>query len=198
MKRIFTAIDISDAGRVRCADYIEKLRNEFTDLRVGWEKSEKLHLTLKFLGDIDENQLQSLIESVEATARQFAEFKLKISNTGVFPAARTRRILWLGVSDEQGILPEVYRVLETECERRGSAREKRNFKPHLTIARLREPHKSVQLVEKHLSESFQSDEFTVSGVTIYESLLQKSGSVYSVVSKYQFKEKEILTTDLHG
>ncbi len=192
MKRIFTAIDISDETRIQCADYIEKLRSEFADLRVGWDKPEKLHLTMKFLGDIDENQLQNLTEAVEATARQFAKFSLKISKTGAFPAAKNARILWLGVADEQGILPKLNRVLETECEQRGLAKEKRNFKAHLTIARLREPQNSARLVEKHLSESFESEEFTVSGITIYESRLQKSGSIYQQVSGFRFKVKNQL------
>lgn len=196
MKRIFTAIDVSDEARTQCADHIEKLRNEFPNLRVGWEKPEKLHLTLKFLGDVDETQLRNLTESVTATARQFAEFKLKISQTGVFPAKRNAQILWLGVSNEQGILPEVNRILEDECERRGLTKEKRGFKAHLTIARLREPHQSLKLMEKHLSENFRSDEFTISGVTIYESVLQKFGSIYSVVSKHEFRGVE--TVDAHG
>jgi len=55
MKRIFTAIDISGEARKMAADYIENLRGEFSQIRVGWERAEKLHLTLKFFGDIDEN-----------------------------------------------------------------------------------------------------------------------------------------------
>ena len=187
MKRIFTAIDISDGARAKCASYVENLKGVFPHLRVGWEKPEKLHFTLKFLGDIDEAQLRNLTEAVAAATGPISIFKIRIAKTGAFPSKRNARILWLGVNDEQANMPKLKEVLESKCFERGLAKENRGFKAHLTIARLREPHKSSELVEKHLSENFVSDEFTVSAVTIYESRLQKSGSIYSIVSKHEFK-----------
>lgn len=100
MKRIFTAIDLSDEARSEVSDYIEKLRGEFRGLRVGWERAEKLHLTLKFLGDLYETDLQNLIEAVEKAAKQISGFDLQISQTGAFPTKRNARILWLGLKDE--------------------------------------------------------------------------------------------------
>jgi 2'-5' RNA ligase len=97
------------------------------------------------------------------------------------------------VADKQGKLRELNENLERECEKAGFAKEKRNFKPHLTIARLREPHKSTLLVERHLMEEFLSEKFEVSEIVIYESLLQKTGSIYSIVSKHQLIEN--LTAD---
>lgn len=179
MQRIFTAIDISDEACQKVSDYIENLHGEFSNLRVGWERAEKLHLTLKFTGDIDREQLKSLIEAVEATVEQISKFKLQISETGAFPSPRNARILWLGVRDEQGNMQQLNEILETECERKGFEKEKRNFKPHLTIARLREPAKSKELVVKHLRNDFGAIEFAVSEIVIYESRLQKSGSIYT-------------------
>ena len=60
IKRIFIAIDISADVREKTAEYIQDLRKDFQDLRVGWERAGKLHLTLKFLGDVDENQINNL------------------------------------------------------------------------------------------------------------------------------------------
>lgn len=183
MKRIFTAIDISEETREKVADYIKALHSEFPNLRVGWEKPEKLHLTLKFLGDIDERELKNLIEAVGKMAKRISKFKLQIVQTGVFPSRKNARILWLGVKDETEKLRNLNEILESECERFGFAKEKRNFKAHLTIARLREPQNSKALIEKHLENEFKSAEFDVSEIVIYESRLQKSGSIYSVVSK---------------
>ncbi len=187
MKRTFTAIDVSDEARTKIADYLEHLRGEFTNLRVGWDKAEKLHLTLKFLGDIDEKELEDLTEAVAGTAKQISNFKLQIIGTGVFPLPRKARILWLGVKDETGRLQKLNEILETECAARNFAKETRFFKPHLTVARLREPHKSKELVERHLQNEFESDKFKVSEIVIYESRLQKTGSIYSVVSRQQLK-----------
>ncbi len=188
MKRVFTAIDISDQARAKVSDYIKILRDEFPDLRVGWDKPEKLHLTLKFLGDINERHLENLIEAVRETAKRISSIKLRISGTGVFPSKRNARVLWLGVKDEKKSLQKLNGILETQCEAKGFARETRNFKPHLTVARLRAPHKSKELIGRHSENDFQSAEFEASEITIYESRLQKSGSIYSIVSKYKLKE----------
>ena len=179
MKRIFTAIDISAEARQKVSDYIADLQAEFPMVRVGWERAEKLHLTLKFLGDIDEIKLQNLTDAVNETAKRLSDFKLRISQTGVFPSIKKARVLWLGIEYETGSMQKLNEILETECEGKGFSREKRSFKPHLTIARLREPQSSFKLIEKHLQNDFESDEFTVSGITIYESRLQKTGSIYT-------------------
>ena len=161
-KRIFVAIDISDEARKRVSEYSETLKRDFPDLRVGWEKNEKLHLTLKFLGDTNEKQLENLVEIVSKIAEQISDFKLQISNTDVFPSPRNPRILWLGVNDGKGSLLQISEILENECEKIGFPKEKRNFKAHLTIARLREPHKSKEIAQKHLENKFEPVEFTVS------------------------------------
>jgi len=192
-KRIFVAVDISDQARGKVTDYIEHLRDEFSNLRAGWERAEKLHLTLKFLGDIDSTELKNLTEAVEKTAQQFSNFNLKISQTGAFPSKRNARILWLGIDDEQENLQKINDVLETECEQKGFVKESRKFKAHLTIGRLREPNKSKELIDRHLNKTFAAVEFKVSEIVIYESRLQKSGSIYSVVSKHHFEEN--LTAD---
>lgn len=188
MKRIFVAIYISEEARGKVADYIETLRGEFAAIRVGWEKPEKLHLTMKFIGDIDDEQLKYLTEAVEKMARQISNFKLQISDTGVFPSPRNARILWLGLQDEKESLQKLNEILENECERVGFVKEKRNLKAHLTVARLREPQKSNELARKHLQNKFAAAEFKACEIVIYASELLPRGSIYSVVSKHEFKE----------
>jgi 2'-5' RNA ligase len=186
MKRIFLAIDISDEARRKVSDYIAALHSEFPKLRVGWEKPEKLHLTMKFLGNINDEQLRKLTGAVEKTALQISNFNFQIAKTGAFPSLRDARILWLGLQDEKGSLRKLNEILETECERIGFEKEKRDFKPHLTIARLREPRNSKELTQIHLQNEFETIEFEVSEITIYESKLQPNGSIYSIVSKHLF------------
>jgi 2'-5' RNA ligase len=185
-KRIFVAIDISDKARASVADYIENLRRHFAQIRVGWERAEKLHLTMKFLGDIDETRLENLIEAVENTARQVSDFKLQISSTGVFPSLKKARILWLGLEDEKGSLRNLNEILEVECEKLNFAKEKRDFKPHLTIARLREPHKSLELVRAHVENDFKTSSFDVNEVIVFQSELQTSGSLYTPLYRRSF------------
>lgn len=188
MKRIFAAVDISNQARKQISNYIETLRGEFPELLVGWEKAEKLHITMRFFGDVEDRKVLLLSNLFEDFARQISPFNLQITKTGVFPSLRDARVLWFGLQDEKGSLSEIKNNLENECERIGFKKEKRVFEPHLTIARLRQPEKSKDLIEKHLQTNFESAEFNVGEITIYESRLLPKGSVYSIVSKHEFRK----------
>jgi 2'-5' RNA ligase len=185
MKRIFVAIDISDAARQRAAAHIENLRRAFPRLRVGWERPEKLHLTVKFLGDVDETKLVMLDDAVRRTAQHVPAFALRIGGCGTFPANKRARVLWLGVEGLDGGFQRLHEVLESESAKPGFARETRDLKPHLTIARLREPESSAPLVERHLRTQFEPVEFEAGEIVIYESRLQPAGSVYSPIARYE-------------
>lgn len=187
-KRIFTAVDISDEARQKVSVCIESLRRQFPDLPVGWVKPEKLHLTLKFFGDVGEIGFKNVEKAVEQTVHQISEFKfqisdfkLKIHSTGVFRNVRNPKILWIGLEDNADLLKTTNEVLENECAKIGFAKEKRIFKPHLTIARLREPHKSKKLAETHLKREFPPIEFEVKSIAIYESTLLQTGSIYQKI-----------------
>lgn len=186
-KRIFVAVEISDDARGKVKDYISSLKEEFSDVKVGWDKPEKLHLTLKFFGDTDEEQLEKLKEISQRIAGQISNFKLQISKTGVFPSPRNARILWLGVEGDVEELQKINSILETECEKIGFKKEKRIYKPHLTIGRIREPQKAKKLALTHLENKFETVSFEVSELVIYESKLQPSGSIYSKVQGSKFK-----------
>lgn len=196
MRRIFTSIDISEEARIKAAEYIKNLRKEFSHVRVGWERAEKLHLTLKFFGDVDDEQLTNLTSAVEESAKRFSDFKLQITETGVFPSKENARVLWLGVRDEKESLQNLNEILENECEKRGFAKEKRNFKAHLTIARLREPHKSIKLANFHAQCEFLSNEFTVSELIIVQSQLSASGSRYTPLFRAQFHKPDLPLTSI--
>ena len=185
-KRIFTAIDICHEAREKVSVYIESLRREFPDLRVGWEKAEKLHLTLRFFGGVDRNGLKNIENAVEETAQQISDFKLIIHSTGVFPNVRGAKILWLGLEDKTNLLKKTNEVLENECAKFDFAKEKRNFKPHLTIARLREPEKSKRLAVTHLKNEFPPIEFDAKSIVIYESKLLPNGSIYRKIEDFSF------------
>jgi 2'-5' RNA ligase len=185
--RVFTAVDVSEEVREKTAAYISKLRQLYWKIPVGWEKPEKLHLTLKFLGDIDAAQLEKLKNVVEAAASNTEQLSLTIENTGVFPPRSCPRVLWLGVTEENLGLTKLQDLMEKEAEKAGFEREKRAYHPHLTIARLRVPAKSRELAQYHLQVGFPPINFEVNEVTIYKSEFVSGGSVYKVISKYKLK-----------
>lgn len=187
MKRIFIAVDVSEEARRRVSNYIENLRREFPKIRVGWEKAEKLHLTLKFFGDCGEKQVGEIEKIIEQISSGISNFKLQISETGVFPDKRNPRVLWIDVKDETGNLAKINDLLEAECEKIGFQRERRKYVPHLTIGRVREPNRARELAKKHLANEFEPVEFAVSEIVIYESQLKPTGAVYLRVRSFEFQ-----------
>jgi 2'-5' RNA ligase len=188
MRRIFVGLEIADEARKKIAEYIRELRAEFPDLRVSWEKEEKLHLTLKFFGAVEEAKLKLIDEALDESAAAIASIPIGISGTGIFPSKRKARVLWLGVEDKSTQFAKLSERFEQECGRRGFAREEREFNPHLTIARLREPARSGVLIVKHLSSEFPRVGFSVSEVSIFESLPTPQGSQYKILARKKLSD----------
>lgn len=186
MKRIFVAIDLSDEAREAVAAYMRTLRGH---IRAKWEKIEKLHITVKFAGSVDESELAELVRVAAMTAEKTAPFKIRIEDTGAFLKRRGSSVLWLGLA---AVYPpnkeDPFKNLAVQIDDAAVGREKRQFKPHLTIARLKAPKQSRQLVSKHLNAQFEPLEFLASELVVYESHLRPSGSQYEVVSTHRFNK----------
>ena len=178
MKRIFIAIDISEEAREKAAAYFDGLRRAFPMLRVGWERPEKLHLTLKFLGDVNEVVLEKVRQTTMDIAALAWPFRLSLTRTGRFPPNGDPKTLWIRVEDG-GNLSEISARLNDSLYRIGINAEKRRFTPHLTIGRLREPERSQELARRHIDSKFDPVAFDVRRITIYQSRLLPKGSIYT-------------------
>lgn len=186
MKRFFIAIDVPEKARRAAAAHIDVLRRAFPRSRVGWERPEKLHITLKFLGDLNDEQVVGLRQTVGKVVRQSEKFTVTIAGTGSFPPGGHPRILWLGAEDD-GTLEIIAARLEDELAESGFSREKRPFSPHITIARVREPRSSGELASLHTQTPIESVAFEVHEIVVYESKPQPSGSVYSTIANYPLR-----------
>ena len=156
------------------------------NLRVGWERPEKLHLTLKFLGDVTNEQLERLNKAPSNKLPPKPVLFTCVPAKPAFSRPYAKRAFYgWGWKMPAGNYSDLHRILETECEKTGFARETRDFKPHLTIARLREPGKSAGLAAAHLRAQIEPVEFEVPEIVIYESRLAPTGSVYTPVFKYK-------------
>jgi 2'-5' RNA ligase len=107
-------------------------------IRASWAKRPTLHLTLKFLGDVEEDELPEVVAAVARASSGVATFDFETSSLGAFPSPRRPRVLWLGVkpSDE---LFGLHAALEDELAELGVQRERRRFHPHITLGRMRDP-----------------------------------------------------------
>jgi len=175
MKRVFAAIDISEDVREEIRNYVAELRTGFEGVPVKWEKPEKLHITVKFAGLVDEEQLKAFREQIQKAAESVAPFQVKIASTGAFVKRRGPSVLWLGTK-VVSVGEDPFGSLAARLHENIS---KRPFRPHLTIARIKDSKKAKVLIEKHKAWSFESTPFEVSELGIYESALLPTGSVYS-------------------
>ncbi|OLE52031.1 MAG: 2'-5' RNA ligase [Acidobacteria bacterium 13_1_20CM_3_53_8] len=185
--RMFCAVPLSEDVRESVARYIESLRHLAPDVRASWDRPEKMHITLKFLGDIEASRVEALSRAAERAAREVEAFILLITGAGVFPARGLARVLWLGIEDETGSLARLQSALETESEREGFRREERSFHPHLTIARLRKPEGARKIAQLHQDTGFEAVRFPVSELLVIRSELGPQGSRYTEISKHQLK-----------
>ncbi|CDM64115.1 RNA 2',3'-cyclic phosphodiesterase [Pyrinomonas methylaliphatogenes] len=175
--RVFCAIALPDATRARLAERIGRLRASPQGFAARWERSEKLHLTLKFLGEIEASRLDALRSAAERAAMSVAPFELTLAGPGVFPPRGAARVLWLGLGDPSGRLAHLQASLEDECHKVGFPREARPFRPHITLARLRNP--APQLVKLHLELPVETERFAVHEMVIMRSELRPEGARYT-------------------
>ena len=182
--RVFCAVELPDSIRASAGEQIEALRRLAPDVRAGWERPEKLHITLKFLGEIEQARVGALAAAAERAARSLEPFDLSVEGAGAFPPRGAARVLWLGLKDSTSALALLQRRLEDECAAEGFDREARPFNPHVTIARLRLPAGARRLATLHEEKGFARAEFSVRDLVLIRSELGRGGSRYSLLSRH--------------
>lgn len=186
--RVFCAIDLPEEVKARVSEHAALLRQAFPLARVSWERPEKMHLTLKFVGEIKVARVEELSGAAGRAAAIVEPFELTIVGAGAFPPRGAARVLWLGVKDESGRLSSLHRSLEDECALAGFGREPRAFEPHLTLARIRAPHGARELGNAHREATFEPLTFNVSELVLMRSELGPGGSRYTVVSRQRLHD----------
>lgn len=178
MIRTFIAIELPEDVRA----LFEELQNGMRSfgVKARWVRPSNIHLTLKFLGDIDEGRVDSIDLEIKNTLKRHAAFKLQARGLGVFPGIKRPRVLWVGLSGQVNQLIDLQKELELGFEALGFPREKRPFKGHLTIGRFKqrtEPGKILDAMKTF--NGFTPREFMVRDVTFYKSVLKQTGAEYT-------------------
>ena len=184
--RVFCAVELPPEVRARAAEHGATLRDRVREARASWPRAENLHLTLKFLGEIEPGRVEALSSAASRAAQNTRPFNLTIEGAGAFPPRGTARVLWLGIKDSSGELARLQNNLEDECAREGFKREERPFHPHLTLARIRAPQGARELARLHQEAGFEAIEFAVTDLVVMRSELGPGGSRYTPVSRHEF------------
>jgi 2'-5' RNA ligase len=186
--RAFIAIDLVPEAIQRLDDFSKQLQREFGALPVRWIPVENMHLTLKFLGEVSEENLNVLTAMIRAEASACPPFDLSIGGLGVFPNAKRPRVIWLGV-EAPAELGDFQRRIEGETIKLGYPPDKRSFSPHFTLGRVlrRADRGEVQEISQRLDQ--QKSDFIaaspVEAVHLYKSDLKSTGAVYTHLAAAQ-------------
>jgi RNA 2',3'-cyclic 3'-phosphodiesterase len=135
--RTFIAIDLDDPIRRALRRVRDRLGPALHDRAVRWVRPESIHLTLKFLGEIDAEAVPRVAEATAGVCATVAPFSFRIGGFGFFPGLRNPRIFWVGIEPAGRSLAVLQEKIEEAMARLGFHREKRVFRPHLTLARIR-------------------------------------------------------------
>jgi 2'-5' RNA ligase len=181
--RTFIAVDIGKGIRDRAVALQEALARAGTDVK--WVEPENLHVTLLFLGEVDDRQVNSICQSVAVTCGQQQAFPVSIERAGCFPNARRPRILWVGVGEGTQELCALHDALEPPLLELGCyRREERQYSPHITLGRVKSDRPTEQLAAALAKQAgWRGGETTVEEVLVMSSELKPQGPVYTVLSR---------------
>jgi len=184
--RCFIAVEISRPVLVEIEEYINQLRPLASNIR--WTKTSGMHVTLKFLGEIPESQVESVKDRLAPIRLPHQAFNLTAQGSGFFPSRNNPRIIWIGLDqDEERSLFRIHQWVDDVMEPLNFQREKRRFSPHITVGRVKNPGNFTKLISYLEANPFPATTFSVDSVNLMRSRLKPEGAEYSVLESYPLR-----------
>jgi 2'-5' RNA ligase len=183
--RSFVAVNIPDNTRKSIVELQDQLKHYQGDVR--WVRAESIHITLKFLGDVIEEQIGQVAQSIQGAVSGVQPFDVCIRGVGVFPNERKPRVLWLGIQEGAEKLIKLAVRIEEGCFKLGFKKEERKYSAHLTIGRVRSFKRIASTLEAMRTVGFEGSSFRISEVDLMKSNLLKTGAVYTVLHRIQLQ-----------
>jgi len=183
MTRTFIALELNEALQSHLAGVIRQVAQLLP--RVRWVDPTGIHLTLAFLGELDDAQLERAIEATTLAARQVQPFTYRLARLDIFGSPRQPRVVWMGIEENSGSLARLHSLLQHELTRSGFETDTRLFSPHLTLARIKAPlapddqQRLQELLAGKQSGIVSLQSYTVQYVNVMKSELLRSGAHYT-------------------
>lgn len=182
MIRIFFAVPIPGKIKATLAGFQEKMQK--LSGPVKWVRPEGMHLTLKFIGEVEPDRAEQLWTALDEL--KFPEpFEAKLDQPGVFPNPRRPRVLWIGLKNT-GDLSAVASRIDERLQQEGVEPESRTFHPHLTLGRVKGKGMPRQAIEDFLNLEVPAQSMQMDSVVCYKSELQPTGAVYTALHTIDF------------
>ena len=184
--RTFIAVEIPLAIKENIAGLQEKLKREQALIR--WVKPGNIHITLKFLGNVEENKIADIAKAVTVAVNQIKPFLVEIAGVGAFPNYRKPKVVWIGAKSDSDLLKLLVRQIDNEVHKLGFEKEKRFFQAHLTFGRVKRLTGIAGVIKKlEQNKNFESGAFTVNEIVVMRSDLKPTGPVYTPLKKIMLK-----------
>ncbi len=183
-KRLFIAIDIPEAVKDNIYNFTVNLLGK--DRFIKLVPASNIHITLKFLGNVDAGKISKIEKAIKTTVDVFEKFKYNISGEiSAFPNPVNARVIFLEIDRGGDSISKVYNQLEDNLNRIKIKREKRKFSPHITIARIKNKENIEQITGKH-KVNFDIN-MDCSEITLFESRLKPEGAEYIILNNFSLK-----------
>ncbi len=181
--RAFLALTLPAEVQQRLHALGDSLRSD--NVEASWEPSEKLHITIRFLGTLSQESLRTVTSRMEPIASSMCPFDVVFTHIGAFPHASNPRVIWVGAHKNDALM-KMMRDVEAECRRTGLAPEERQPHPHATLARIKRQHSNPSLTALLKSITFDPILIRASELTLMKSVLHQRGSTYSTLMSFPF------------
>lgn len=189
--RSFIAIELPGGLKLELAQLQARLKVD-NQPRIKWVNPNGMHLTLKFLGNIEPKMIDPITEAITEAAQKVPPFTLDVQQLGAFPNLKRVQVVWLGLGGEIDKIKQLYQFIETNLARLGFAPEQRLFKPHLTLARVgneASPDERQRFGELIASTKFETSQLIrVDSVNLMRSQLTREGAIYSRISSAELSK----------
>lgn len=187
--RVFIATDIDEKVRSALSDLQQQLQSkaDINKSDVKWVRPERIHLTLRFLGEVEDTRIVSVCDAVGNAVSGHESFELDVESVGYF-GGKSARVLWVGTGDGRDNLLRLQKDIEQQLVLAGWPKETREFSGHLTLCRIRKPTAGVKLAEMSKDyKDFKVGMILVDSVCVYQSELTPSGPIYIVLGKFKLQ-----------
>ena len=179
--RTFIALPTRSNAQQAIAEVQTKLKE--TNARVKWESQDKFHMTLVFLGTVEQSKLELLSEALAKSVQQFPSFTLTYESIGAFPNIRNPRVVWIGSKPNQPVL-DLQAIAEQVCSEFGFTKDDRVFHPHITLGRVKETSNFDRLTEAIKTITFEPIETICPEILLIKSELHPGGSIYTILKSF--------------
>ncbi|HMC28951.1 MAG TPA: RNA 2',3'-cyclic phosphodiesterase [Verrucomicrobiae bacterium] len=182
--RLFLAVNLPKGIKDSIEDCRRKFASRLDAGSVRWTRSEQLHITLKFIGYVTEDSATEITNAVAAACRGTGPLTLTAEALGCFPRVRSPRVLWVGISGDVEPLLLMQKRIDSSTAQWAEP-EKREFTPHLTLARLKEPKpKEIRAIGQFIeaNKAARFGEWQARQVDLMQSVLSPNGATYRAIA----------------